>query len=288
MKMKHLLATGITAAATAAIVLVSCTKNDSSANDQPVPAGKQSVALYLTDDPGYFDHVYVDIQSVQVLVDTCDKDMNYWDDWGDRNDSCRSWETLQMQAGVYDILSLRNGLDTLLASGLIPEGKVKKIKIEIGSRNSLVKDSTTYPLSLPGNRTSATIVLNLKGNEWDKIASGKYRLWLDFDVQRSIVQVRNNTFYLNPMLRWFIQKTTASLSGYVKPQNAYPVISVFNNTDTAYALPEKDGRFKVRGLPAGTYSVFVNASNGYQDTTLTNVTLGMGDDKNLKTIQLHK
>lgn len=288
MKMKHLLATGVTAAATAAILLVSCSKNDLSANDQPVPPGKQSVNLYLTDDPGYFDHVYVDIQSVQVLVDTCDKDMNHWNNGNDRDDSCKSWETLQMGAGIYDILALRNGLDTLLASGLVPEGKVKKIKIEIGARNSLVKDSTTYPLSLPGNRTSATIVLSLKGNEWEKIASGKYRLWLDFDVQRSIIQVRNNTFYLNPMLRWFIQKTTASVSGYVKPQNAYPVISVFNGTDTAYALPEKDGRFKVRGLTAGTYTVFINASNGYRDTTITNVTLNAGDDKNLKTIQLYK
>lgn len=287
MKMKHLLAGAVTSAISAAVLLVACSKDKSSA-DQPVPAGKQAVSLYLTDEPGYFDHVYVDIQSVQVLVDTCDKDDNNWGEWNQGSDSCRVWEDLQIQAGVYDVLALRNGIDTLLAQGTISEGKVKKIKIQLGTRNSLVKDSTTYPLSLPGGQESATIVLSLKGNEWDKYASGRCRLWLDFDVQRSIVQVRNNTFYLKPILHWFIMKTTAAVSGVVKPLNAYAVISVFNGSDTAYALPGRNGEFKVRGLAAGTYSVFINASNGYQDTTITNVQLEAGDTRNLKTIQLHK
>lgn len=287
MKMKQLLVGAVTTATAAAVLLVACTK-DKSADDQPVPKGKQAVSLYLTDDPGYFDHVYVDIQSVQVLVDTCDKDYNNWNDWNQGGDSCRSWEDLQIQAGIYDLLTLRNGIDTLLAQGTISEGKVKKIKITLGTRNSLVKDSTTYPLSLPGGQDGATIVLSLKGNEWDKYASGKCRLWLDFDVQRSIVQVRNNTFYLKPVLHWFVVKTTAALSGSVKPQNAYAVISVYNNTDTAYALPGRNGEFKIRGLAAGTYHVYINASNGYQDTTITNVLLEAGDTKNLTTIQLHK
>lgn len=287
MKMKHLLASAVTTAISAAVLLVACSKDNSDSANQPVPAGKQAVSLYLTDDPGYFDHVYVDIQSVQVLVDTCDKDYNNWNDRrGD--DSCRVWEDLQIQAGIYDVLALRNGIDTLLAQGTIGEGKVKKIKIQLGTRNSLVKDSTTYPLSLPGGQESATIVLSLKGNEWDKYASGRCRLWLDFDVQRSIVQVRNNTFYLKPILHWFVMKTTAAVAGTVKPQSAYAVISVYNGSDTAYALPGRNGEFKVRGLAPGTYSIYVNASNGYQDTTITNVTIDAGDTKNLKTIQLHK
>ncbi|BAV06353.1 lipoprotein [Filimonas lacunae] len=278
----------IATAASATMLFVACNKENSS-SDGVVPQGKQSVSLFLTDAPGYFDNVYIDIQSVQVLVDTCDKSDDDRPGWGNGDkDSCKVWEDLQIRAGVYDLLQLRNGIDTLLASGVISEGKVRQIKIEIGNRNSLVKDSITYPLNLPGDKTSLTIVLKLKGNECERYAKGKSRLWLDFDVQKSIFQLRNNAFYLNPVIRWFIENTTASLQGSVKPQEAYAVISVYNGTDTAYALPGRNGEFKVRGLTAGTYSVFVNASNGYQDTTINSVVLGAGDNKKLNAIQLHK
>lgn len=286
MKMKHLVLGVMATATSAAIMFAACSKDNSSADDA-VPAGKQSVSLYLTDDPGYFDHVYVDIRSVTVLVDTCDKDQNHWS-YDQGGDSCRVVSDLGIRAGVYDVLSLRNGLDTLLASGIVAEGKVKQIKITIGSNNSLVKDSTTYPLSLPGGQSTATIVINLKGNEWEKYASGKWRLWLDFDIQRSIVQVRNNSFYLNPRIKCFLVSNTGSLSGTVKPYDAYPVLSIYNSEDTAYAIPSANGNFKVQGLTSGTYTVFVNASNGYQDTTITNVTLEAGKTKQLSTIQLHK
>ncbi len=58
--------------------------------------------------------------------------------------------------------------------------------------------------------------------------------------------------------------------------------------DTAYAFPWKDGRFKVRGLDSGTYSVYVNAGNGYKDTTINNVSVTVGKETDLGTITLHK
>jgi major membrane immunogen (membrane-anchored lipoprotein) len=286
MKTKHLFLGAGVAALTAAVMLAACSK-DKSSSDQPVPAGKQAVSLYLTDDPGYFDHVYVDIQSVEVLVDTC-KNSSFGQDRGNSRDSCKTWENLQINAGVYDLLTLRNGVDTLLAQGAVSEGKVKKIKIRLGTNNSLVKDSVTYPLTLPGGDSSSLIVLSLRGDEWEKYASGRCRLWLDFDVQRSIVQVRNNTFYLRPVLHWFIVNTTSAVQGEVTPRDAYAVISVYSGNDTAYALPGRDGGFKVRGLQSGTYNIFVNASNGYKDTTISSVTLKAGKTTNLGKIRLHK
>ncbi|OQP56350.1 carboxypeptidase-like regulatory domain-containing protein [Niastella populi] len=56
----------------------------------------------------------------------------------------------------------------------------------------------------------------------------------------------------------------------------------------AYAFPWRDGRFKVRGLDSGIYSVFVNAGNGYQDTTINNVSVTVGKETDLGTITLHK
>jgi len=63
---------------------------------------------------------------------------------------------------------------------------------------------------------------------------------------------------------------------------------VYNSGDTAYAIPDKDGDFKIRGLKEGTYSLFVNASNGYRDTTINNIVVKAGKETELKKITLQK
>src|SRR6185436_10090979 len=98
-----------------------CSKEKSSDN-ATVPSGKQALSLYLTDGPtDYFDKVLIDIKSVKVLVDTCDKSRRRRDNW-DSTNHCAIWDSLSIAPGVYDLLTLRNGLDTLLASGTIPDG----------------------------------------------------------------------------------------------------------------------------------------------------------------------
>jgi hypothetical protein len=266
-----------------AIILYACSKESSGGNSSTVPAGKQQVNLYLTDGPSFFDSVKVDIKSVKFLVDTCDKSRRHHDD-DDTVKNCGVWDSVSIAPGVYNLLNLRNGIDTLLASGNLTDGSIRKIVITLGSNNSLVKDSVTYPLHLLSNQ----IVIRLNGNEWENFQTGKYRLWLDFDCGRSIIRLRDGEFYLNPFIHAFIVKETGVVKGIVKPFAAWPVITVYNGTDTAYALPFGDGQFKVRGLKTGTYSVFVNTSNGYKDTTITNVSVTVGKDTDLGTITLHK
>ena len=70
------------------IIIYACTKNDS-AEPEKVPEGMQKVSLKLTDDPGLFDQVLIDIQRVEVLVDTCSRNNTGDDDdddrWNDRD-----------------------------------------------------------------------------------------------------------------------------------------------------------------------------------------------------------
>src|ERR1700753_3047700 len=82
------------------ILFYSCSK-DSSANSA-VPSGSQDVSLYLTDAPGTFDKVLIDIRSVQVLVDTCNGSGR------PHRQPCTVWETLNVAPGIYDLLTLRN------------------------------------------------------------------------------------------------------------------------------------------------------------------------------------
>jgi hypothetical protein len=251
------------------LIFIACSKNNDG-NDQTVPAGKQNLSLMLTDGPGFFDNVSVDIKSVQVLVDTCGNSSL----WQGIATGCQMWETLTIKPGVYDLLSLRNGTDTLLAQGNVINGKVVLVKIELGTNNSLMKDSVKYPLHL-ANVNQPYIYLTLTGNEWERYEKNKSRLWLDFDVARSVVVIGND-FFLKPVIHVFVKSTTGAVGGVVSPMAAFPVISVYNSKDTAYALPNRDGLFLVRGLAPGTYTLNVNASNGYRDTTITNLNIKVG------------
>ena len=64
-----------------AFTITSCQKSESA----QAPAGKQNFSLYMTDGPGFFDQVFVDIKAVQVLVDTT-KDTR-------KNDTC-NWDRI--------------------------------------------------------------------------------------------------------------------------------------------------------------------------------------------------
>ncbi|CAL1517618.1 DUF4382 domain-containing protein [Chitinophaga sp. MM2321] len=285
----------------AVVGLYSCSK-DQSASNQPIPANQQKVSLFLSDDPGFFDKVLLDIRKVEILVDTCG-DTGNDDNWSDRDrcswgeddhdndrqqkDTCQVWDSLSIAPGVYDLLTLRNGADTLLANGLIPKGSIKQIRITVGDNNSLVKDSITYPLKSVSGQTK--IIVRVRHGEWDEVSADNLQLWLDFDVQRSIIKTWNGKFILRPYINVFTILKMGSLSGRVTPADAFPVISVFNsNNDTLYALPWRGGEYKVRGLKVGTWDVFVNASNGYKDTTITGVEVKRGKDTKLDDIRLHK
>ena len=264
--------------------IIACSKNGVSPGTSV--AGQQKVSLYLTDGPGYFDNVFIDIKTVNVWVDTSAHGEPPRRHWRHEDSLNGLWQTLTITPGLYDLLALRNGLDTLLAAGTLPKGKVKLIKIELGTNNSVVKDSVTYPLNL-FKGDSSFVLINLQGDEWDEYTTGQSRLWLDFDISRSIINW-HNAFYLRPFLRSFIEKNTSRIAGVVLPRAAFPVVTVYNGTDTAYALPEHEGRFKVRGLQPGVYTVYVNGSNGYQDTTISNVTVTSGNETSVGTINLHK
>jgi hypothetical protein len=272
------------------ILLFACQK-EKSINDEAVPEGQQRVKIFLSDNPVNFDAVYVDIQQViiQVIPDSCrGRDNNNNDCYDDNEYRCSIWDTLDIRAGVYNLLSLSNGTDTLLANGLTLAGRVNKIKLVLGDNNSVVIDSVSYPLSLWGSQH--TVTLQVKGADIDELTPAELQLWLDFDAGGSIVRVSNNRFVLKPKIKIFVPDLTASIKGKVLPREAKAVVSAVANGDTLIAIPyHHNGEFKIRGLKGDSAVVFINATaGGYRDTTLTGVLLQSGKATDIGKIELRR
>ena len=85
----------------------SCKKNTTS-------DGKARLQVFLTDDPGDYEAVYIDVDDVQINV---------------TGDDTNGWQSLKgVNAGVYDLLKLVNDEDTILADAEIPSGRLHQIR----------------------------------------------------------------------------------------------------------------------------------------------------------------
>lgn len=273
-----------------ALIVTACKKESSSTS----LAGTQKLSVYLTDDPSQYDSVFIDIKYVEVKIDTSeshkhndqfgDNDNDRDDDHHDR-DQFGKWDTLSFTPGIYNISKLRNGIDTLLGTANI-NGTIRKIRITLGSNNSLKIAGVNYPLNLfPGINNYLYVKINNRHHH--EAVSGQTALWIDFDISRSIVYA-NGQYYLKPVLRPFCDNNFARIKGKVLPAAATPLVTVYNATDTANALPREDGDFKIRGLKEGTYNIVFKGYKGYRDTTILNVQLKNGDEKIIPTVTLIK
>lgn len=171
--MKKVLFPLLTLASIVAIVFVACSKDDSSKST--------TVKVRLTDNPVLADEVNVDIQQVRVKFS---------------EDSIGGWATLDTHAGIYNLLGLQNGVDTLLAVGTIPSDVVKEIRFVLGTNNSIKVNGISYPLTIPSGSESG---LKLK---IDKQLNGSLdSLLIDFDAALSIFQLGNGNYQLKPVLK---------------------------------------------------------------------------------------
>jgi len=281
--------------ATAVLVFAACHKSNSSDSNPNIPKGQSQVSVYMMDGPADYSKVLVDIRQVAVEIDTASKqnDSDHDDQWDDnycgehrtKQNSSVIWDTLNITPGVYDLLQLRNGTDTLLASGLYSTGKILKIKIALGSDNTIYTDSTThYPLEIFGPSPSFTI--NVARTNVQSVTNNEFKLWLDFNLGRSIF-FWSGAFYLKPFFVVFNDMVSAKVQGTVLPPGAGALVTGINGTDTIYAVPFGNGAYQFRGVPAGTWSFNFKGRSGYQDTTITNIKVDSMKTVKLPTITLH-
>jgi hypothetical protein len=250
--------------------------------------------VYLTDDPSLiFDQLWLDIQKLEIKAEDNSQSkhenehQNEVDDNDKRGDNSGGWITVNINPGVYDILKFRNGLDTLFATTSFPAvHQLKKLRITLGNKNSIVINGVNTALTLKGNDNF--IVVKIEGSPVNINAGGLSSLWIDIDAARSVSR-HGNEFELKPSVKLFGKENTGRIEGRILPKDANPLVMAVNGTDTASAKPEQEGEFKFTGLKPGTYSIIYHAMSGnYVDTTLQNIVLKAKEDTKLPNITLHK
>lgn len=262
---------------TALIAFYSCQKDISGNNNNPDQP--HAITIYLTDhQTPIFDSVFIDLRQLEVKLE---------------DDSLPNggWVSLNINPGIYNILRFRNGLDTLFATGNLPNARIKKIRLTLGTQNSAMLNGQSFPLRIKDE--DRQVVANLESSNFEITNSGQILFWIDFDAGNSI-QVdnsgsgNNNGYRLKSHIKIFTRSNSGRIEGKVLPGAASPIVKAIIGTDTATAIPDHDGEFKIVGLNAGTYKVLFDGQNNYIDTVINNVLVRNREDTHLPTITLHQ
>jgi hypothetical protein len=154
------------------LAIMACQKENSN--------GTTDLRIRMTDNPFNATAINVDIQEVRV---------NFSDD-------SSGWQRLTTHAGIYDLLGLQNGVDTLLAVGVVPTGTLKEIRFVLGSNNSIEINNVVYPLTIPsGSESGLKIKLSKQLN------ANLDSVLIDFDAALSIMQTGTGEYKLKPVLK---------------------------------------------------------------------------------------
>ncbi|WP_224488431.1 DUF4382 domain-containing protein [Robertkochia flava] len=246
--------------------LVGCSDNDDTKLSQ-----NARLTVRLTDAPGDYEAVNIDVQG--VMVNASDDPESGWEEMQDVN------------TGIYDLLELTGGLNVLLADNQWPAGELKQIRLVLGENNTVVVDGNEMPLETPSAMQSG---LKVKVNETLE-AGYTYDIILDFDVDASIVEAGNSgNKNLKPVIRASSVATSGIISGSVEPSGFQTKVSVMVGEEEVSAYTDETGNFMLYGVPAGTYDVLVTPDPEvrYGSATIEGVTVVNGETTQLDPVVL--
>ena len=236
-----------------AITLNSCSSDSSSSKNYPYKVS-------MTDAPGPYSEVNVDIQSVEVT--------------GNNGQTV----LLNTTAGIYNLLDFTNGVSVLLATSVLNDAKVQQIRLILGPNNTIVKDGITYPLSTPSAEQSG---LKLQVHQ-TLVADIDNTILIDFDANTSIVETGSGTYKLKPVLRTVVTAVTGNITGSVTPAGTLAMVSATSTTTGLVYTSSADatGNFKIVGLPAGVYTFTITPALPSLPVTVSNVNVQVGVNTN--------
>lgn len=217
------------------------------------------LVIRLTDSPGDYDAVNIDIQGIEVHTEG-------------------GWHKLpNVNTGVYNLLELTNSKETVLTSTEYPTGKISQIRLLLGAENSIVIGETEMPLETPSAQQSG-LKLQLHA---DLTTGITYSILLDFDAARSIVKTGSDKYILKPVIRVISEAQDGAIEGEVTPAELSLAVFAIIGEDTLGTsyVPQGSTAFFIGGLPAGAYKVAFDPGelSDYQPFSLENIEVKLGE-----------
>jgi hypothetical protein len=239
----------------AVLLLASCKKSNSN-NPAVQPGTPAPYNIRMTDAPGPYSAVNIDIQGIEVQG-TDIKDVMY----------------LGVNKGIYNLLDFAGGKDTLLGSALLHTQRVSQIRLILGDRNSVETDGKSYPLTVPGGAESG---LKLQVHH-DLQPGVAYQVLLDFDACASVNDLGNGTYSLKPVIRTVEKAGSGSIHGKITPSLMCMLEAVNANGSGYFTQTSSTADFLLKGLPSGSYKLILTPQLPYQMKTIANVAVTNGN-----------
>jgi|SRR5690554_800813 len=241
----------------------SCSSDDDAIKSE----GNAKLALRLTDAPGDYEAVYIDVKDVVIKYNGGQDDV-----------------TLGINAGIYNLLELTAGVNVLLYDDEVPAGAISQIRLVLGEENTIVVDGETLPLATPSAQQSG---LKIQVNE--TLQRGVlYEFMLDFDVDKSIVSQGNGGYSLKPVIRATTVAESGAISGKVFPAGVLTMVTAVNGSLEISSYTNLQGDFLLSGVPDGNYTVTIQADLGLgiPPVVIENVTVVQGEVTSMGEINL--
>jgi len=256
---------GLLLAVVAVTMFFSCSEDDSTSDQNA------RVKISMTDAPGDYDNVFIDVIDVKIKADAAADE--------------EGWVSLSnVKPDIYDLLTLTGGVTQLLANAEVPAGFLGQIRLVLGDDNSVVINGESQALATPSAQQSG---LKLQVNQ--ELEGGQeYLFLLDFDVDKSIVSAgTSGGLILKPVIRISANEGGA-IMGKISPSTFNSLVEAKSAAHTISAYTDANGEFVLHGVPDGIYELTITPEAGaaYSIKIVSNVEVAGGATNNLETIFL--
>lgn len=240
------------------VALFSCEDNEKNAR----------VEVWLTDDPGDFQEVNVDLQAVEIHTSEAETE--------------NGWQSLDITPKVYNLLDLTNGNETFLGDLELPGGKISQIRLKLGDDNTVKVDDVIHPLTTPSAQQSG-----LKLQVHQVLSKGvTYKITLDFEAGKSVVKTGAGAYILKPVIRVITEAQSGAIKGTVDPAGVVEIKLMAADTLHSTTSSDDQGGFLFGGLPEGTYKMVFDAPGDNPDIEKTDVAVEVGEVTDVGVVDL--
>ncbi len=224
-----------------------------SSDDPAGPMGTAKVTVELTDAPGDYEAVFVDVEGVMIKTSA---------EGGEEE----GWVSLAgVNTGAYDLLTLTGGMTELLVETEIEAGHLHQIRLVLGDNNYAVienevgvEEEHRLNLQTPSAQESGLKLLVDK----ELKAGAEYTFILDFDVDESVVATGSGSYILKPVIRVSVKENSGSVTGLVVSSAESVKVTAQSSNAEVNAYTNSEGKYELHGLPEGTYLITAIPEDG--------------------------